>query len=895
MKSRYNKYLYFCAFIIICTQMAYADTEGTTFMDLTYSYRVISVDKGECELSGMRHEPPSFEKIPEEVNGYTVVSIADKAFSNYNSNYAHSSKNIRTPRILEFPPTIRKVGNYIFGQGPGYETDGLNTIIIHEGTEVSSNAFSDLAANLRCVYLLGDANLRQFKTKVDDSCVLILPNDGRNFTNYSYGADCFTKVAPYGFSVYYYKSKGLFDSEKRYEGPIVVPTGEFINLTAQSYPASYGKGMTVSVENTEILQENYAERHKTFNENSNYNCGIHNTTSFTCTNCMANGGDIGIYSYKAVKPGNTSITFSTADGTTKTFNVIVVEAQVKSIELNTDLDCVFPGETIHLSAKVSPVNAIQAVRYEVNNESQLGWVDLDDDKIEISPEWDGTVGTMRIRAKSTDDSEVMSNICEVYICNVNKMHFREDSLTIKTGETTTNSLYFDNVSPYTVLHYKSEDENIATVDDENNVTGVSPGHTTIHVYRKGCSTPIASFPVEVQKYVPVTSIIFDKEEIHVPVGRDFTLNVTVFPENATDKGIIFKPNEYIWGPAYCWYVKEPCPNGTYLEAYSKDNPEITAKCRIVTETFNYDIEGLSGKKLYLSPLETYYLKPFMRPEYQSTREWRYSSGNPDIAEIDQKGCITAKNLGSTTIYVSTNSDGWRAIISKDIIVVNKVSSISLDPSSAEGKEGEQIQINAAVLPEDATNKTLVWRSSDESVATVDNNGKVSLIKAGSATITASAADGSGVAATCNISVLKREVLVSSISLDPSAAEGKEGEQIQINATVLPEDATNKIIAWSSSDESVATVNESGLISLLKKGTAVITASATDDSGVFAECAVVVTELSGIDDVLTDKSVYVKIFNLAGILIYEGVYSEANLVPDYYVIVCDGKNVKVKVE
>ncbi|MDY2832244.1 MAG: Ig-like domain-containing protein [Sodaliphilus pleomorphus] len=806
MKRIYNKYLYFCAFIVICVQMAYADTEGTTFMDLTYIYRVISVDKGECELSGMRYEPLFFEKIPEKVNGYTVVSIADNAFRNFAYGSTHS-KNIRTPSILEFPPTIRKVGEYIFGQWLGDETSGLNTIIIHEGTEVSSNAFSDLTANLRCVYLLGDANLRQFKTKVDDSCVLILPNDGRNFTNYSNGTDCFTKVAPYGFSVYYYKSKGLFDSEKRYQGPIVVPVGEFINLTAQSYPASYGKGMTVSVENTEMLQENYAVRRETFNENSHYNCGIHSTTSFTCTNCMANGGDIGIYSYKAVKPGNTSITFSTADGTTKTFDVTVVEAQVKSIELNTDLDCVFPGETIHLSAKVSPGNAIQAVRYEVNNGSQLGWVDLDDDKIEISPEWDGPVSTMRIRAKSTDDSGVMSNICEVYIVP-NKLHFREDSLTIRTGETKTNYLYFNNVSPYKVLHYKSEDENIAIADDEGNITGISPGHTTIHVYRKGCSTPLASFPVEVQKYVPVTSIIFDKEEIHVPVGKDFTLNVKVLPEDATNKRISFKYNDKLWGPDYRWYVKEPCPDGTYLEAYSNDNPEITAKCRIVTETFVYNIENLSNEKLYLSPRETYTLKPFIIPEYQNNREWRYSSGSPEIAEVDKDGCITAVNIGSAIICASTDTDGWRATIYIDVIVINKVSSISLNPSSA---------------------------------------------------------------------------------------EGKEGEQIQINATVLPEDATNKALAWASSDKSVATVDETGLISLLKKGTAVITASATDGSNVSAECVVVVTDDSGIDDILTDKNTYVRVFNLQGVLVYEGIYSVAKLVPDYYIVVCDGKSTKVKVK
>lgn len=139
------------------------------------------------------------------------------------------------------------------------------------------------------------------------------------------------------------------------------------------------------------------------------------------------------------------------------------------------------------------------------------------------------------------------------------------------------------------------------------------------------------------------------------------------------------------------------------------------------------------------------------------------------------------------------------------------------------------------------------------------------------------------------------ISVSSISLNPSNVNGKEGEQIQITVTVLPEDATNKEIVWSSSNENVATVNDSGLISLIGNGTAVITVSASDESGVSAECAVIVTETTGINDILTDKSSYVKIFNLNGILVYEGVYAEANLAPDYYIVVGDGKSIKVKVK
>lgn len=295
--------------------------------------------------------------------------------------------------------------------------------------------------------------------------------------------------------------------------------------------------------------------------------------------------------------------------------------------------------------------------------------------------------------------------------------------------------------------------------------------------------------------------------------------------------------------------------------------------------------------------ETRALKYEIKPNNATNKILEWSSDNETVAVVDNYGNVTAIGAGKATISAKT-TDESNLKASCEIIVCNPeilVLSILLNTSSIEGKEGEQIQLVASVLPEDATNKALMWSSSDATIATVDANGLVSLLKEGTATITASSTDESGVSASCNITVRKPKILVSSITLTLSSVDGKEGEQIQINATVLPKDATNKALAWASSDESVATVNETGLISLLKKGTAVITASATDGSKVSAECGVVVMEYSGIEDILTDKNTYVKIFNLSGVLVYEGIYSVAKLVPDYYIVVCDGKNIKIKLD
>lgn len=238
---------------------------------------------------------------------------------------------------------------------------------------------------------------------------------------------------------------------------------------------------------------------------------------------------------------------------------------------------------------------------------------------------------------------------------------------------------------------------------------------------------------------------------------------------------------------------------------------------------------------------------------------------------------------------------WSMFKRYDLINVDK---IALDSDIVEYCSGEQYQLNAFILPENASLQTILWESSNPNVAIVNTSGLVKIIDDPSG-------DSSEANRSCNIlaytlysdgpvarCTFANNLHVSSISITPDKVMGQEGDQIQLNATIEPQYAANKTLAWSSSDESVMKVDNNGLVSLLQEGTATITASATDGSSVTAECAVVVTENAGIGDILTDKNTYVKIFNLSGVLVYEGIYSDANLVPDYYIVVCDGKNIKV---
>ena len=169
----------------------------------------------------------------------------------------------------------------------------------------------------------------------------------------------------------------------------------------------------------------------------------------------------------------------------------------------------------------------------------------------------------------------------------------------------------------------------------------------------------------------------------------------------------------------------------------------------------------------------------------------------------------------------------------------RVESVTLSQSSVEIEIGQTLQLNATVSPSTATRKDISWSSSKSSVASVSSSGLVSAVSEGTTTITATA---DGKKGECTVSVVKKAIAVSEIKLDKTELTLYEGEEETLTASVLPEDATDKTITWTSSDKSIASV-ESGKVKAVGKGTATITASA---GGKSASCSIVVLRpVSGI--------------------------------------------------
>lgn len=108
---------------------------------------------------------------------------------------------------------------------------------------------------------------------------------------------------------------------------------------------------------------------------------------------------------------------------------------------------------------------------------------------------------------------------------------------------------------------------------------------------------------------------------------------------------------------------------------------------------------------------------------------------------------------------------------------------------------------------------------------------------------------------------------------------------------MPENATSKAVEWNSDNTEVATVDANGLVRLLAQGTATITATATDGSGVQAQCTVIVNMSTGIENMLVDADTDVTIYSTTGVLLFEGRYSDAILNKGIYIVVTPDKQFK----
>lgn len=237
--------------------------------------------------------------------------------------------------------------------------------------------------------------------------------------------------------------------------------------------------------------------------------------------------------------------------------------------------------------------------------------------------------------------------------------------------------------------------------------------------------------------------------------------------------------------------------------------------------------------------------PVLTPENVTDPRVTWVSANEEVATVNQAGIITAVAPGTTFITCTTSNGLSKQVM---VTVLNPVERIELNYTDLIVKKGTVFFLSANVLPENAADRAVTWSSSDESVCTVDDEGTVTANSTGTCIITATSVDDPEITAECRVTVIES---VAGITLNYREKTIDPEETFVLKATVLPSDANDRGVTFTSSNTAVATVSEDGLVTGVAGGTAIIIVR-TNDRGLIATCTVTVQQdITGITFDITD--------------------------------------------
>ena len=386
--------------------------------------------------------------------------------------------------------------------------------------------------------------------------------------------------------------------------------------------------------------------------------------------------------------------------------------------------------------------------------------------------------------------------------------------------------------------WKSDKPEIASVDANGKVTGVKAGEAIITVTTEdGGKTATCKVTVS-DTEIKVTGVTLNKTALTLNIGANETLSATVAPADATNKKVTWKSSDAAVATVDANGKVTGVKAGEAIITVTTEDGAKTATCKITVSDTSVAVTGVTLNKNDLS-LETgasETLTATVAPADATNKKVTWKSSDAAVATIDANGKVTGVKAGEATITVTTD-DGGKTATCKVTVKPNLVSEITL--AAVALYVGENKSITATVKPDDATNKALTWKSSNETVATVDATGKVTGKKIGTATITATAQDGSGVSGSCTVTVLST---VKKVTVEPATLTLGQNRSYTLKATVeVFGSGTDTGVTWTSSDTTIATVDATGKVTATDKiGTVTITATSKADPAKKGTCTVKVS-------------------------------------------------------
>ena len=348
--------------------------------------------------------------------------------------------------------------------------------------------------------------------------------------------------------------------------------------------------------------------------------------------------------------------------------------------------------------------------------------------------------------------------------------------------------------------YKTSNKAVATVNAKGQIVAKKKGSATITVTSKGNKKVKATCKVTVKqqvKKITVTNAV--SNTVAVRKGKTLTLKTSVSPSNASSKKLTFtstnKKVATVNSKGKITARKAGTAKITIKSADKKAKTTITVKVPDAKKVVTKITLSPTSKTVY--PGDKFTLKPTIKPGNATVKLVSYKSSNAKVAEVNSKGKVTAKGAGTATITVTT-LDGGKKATCKVTVKPVPVSSVKLSQTSAALNIGQTVSLSVTIAPANAANKAVTWASSNPGVAAVAN-GVVTAKAAGTAVITATAADGSGKSASCTVTVKDPVIEITGVTMPESLTIYANNKDARLMADVVPANTTmSKAVTFTSS-------------------------------------------------------------------------------------------------
>ncbi len=548
---------------------------------------------------------------------------------------------------------------------------------------------------------------------------------------------------------------------------------------------------------------------------------------------------------QALLAGEADITATTVDGNhTASCHVIVnkkiiLVTQIRFERPNYELPV---GSRMKLTPIVEPENASDpTVTWE---SADAGVVDVDEGG-EVVAVSIGS-GPVAITARTVDGSGVFGT-CYVSVTPIGVESVTVDPKELKLHVSETYNLKAivlpDNATNKDVT-WASHPDNVATVSKTGEVKALGNGEATITVTTKDggkedqCSVLVTT---------PIQSVSIDREELSMIVGRKQSITVTINPSTASVSEIKWSSDNSALAAVEgadgrTCEIKAVGVGDTDILVTVKDHDggEFQAKSHVTIKKETIHVTGISleATSITMEEGESRTLAYTIEPADADNHLVSWRTSDESVVSVSDKGVLLALSADGSpaTISVITDDGGKRA----DCVVTVKkkiipVSSVSVTPKEVEmHKVDDSVQLTASVSPDNASKKDVVWSTSDEKVASVNDSGLVEAVGNGTATITVTTVDGN-YKDECSVSV---SISVTDVKISPNSLTLMVGETHALTAIVEPEIAFDKSVSWESSYPAIAAVDHNGVVEAKEEGSATITVK-TRDGGKRADCSVLV--------------------------------------------------------